>query len=349
MKFLLYGAYGYTGELTAELAEEFGLTPTLAGRNAEKLAALHQKIPYDYTCFNLSDADKIVQEIEGFDLVLHTAGPFAYTAKPMIEACLKAKTHYLDITGEIEVFELAKSYDERAKEAGILVLSGAGFDVVPTDCTAKLLHESLPDATHLELAFAGLGGQLSHGTAQTMLLNLGESGAIREDGKIKRVPLGHKQKLIDFGVKKRVTMTIPWGDVSTAFWTTQIPNIEVYTAVPPSVASLQSWQWLYNPILSLSPVKKLLQAWVGNKITGPTPEEREKALSLVWGKVRNAAGETREARLKGLEGYTLTAKMSLLIAKKVLSGNFKTGYHTPAGLFGSGLINELDGCQLELV
>ncbi len=349
MKFLLYGAYGYTGKLTAAFATEFGLVPTLAGRNPEKLAALHQQLHHEYVCFDLSEVDKIVKEIEHFDLVLHTAGPFAHTAKPMIEACLKAKTHYLDITGEIEVFELAKSYDQRAKEAGIVVLSGAGFDVVPTDCTAKLLHKSLPDATHLELAFAGLGGQLSHGTAQTMLMNLGESGAVREDGKIKRVPLGHKQKWIDFGIKKRMTMTIPWGDVSTAFWTTQIPNIEVYTAVPPTMVNLQAWQWLYNPILSLSPVKKLLQTWVGNKITGPTAQEREEALSLVWGKVRNAEGETREARFQGLEGYTLTAKMSLLIAQKVLSGEFKTGYHTPAGLFGSGLINELEGCQLMLV
>lgn len=347
MNYLLYGAYGFTGRLMAELSAAFGLAPTLAGRRAEKLEPLAKKYKRPYLTFDLEDEEALVEHLKPFDLVLHAAGPFSQTAEPMIRACLRAKTHYLDITGELAVFELAHSYDAAAREAGVLLMSGTGFDVVPTDCTAKLLHEALPDATHLELGIASLGGQVSHGTAQTVLESLGAQGAVRENGKVVPRPVGHKTQWVTFGTKRRFTMTIPWGDIATAYYTTGIPNIEVYMAVPPSAGKLMPFQSFFNPLLRLSFVKDMLKSYVSKNIEGPSAAERATARSLVWGRVRNAEGVEKIAHFEGPEGYTFTAKMALRIAQKVLQGEAKAGYFSPAGLFGSALATEIDDCTLD--
>ena len=227
--FLLYGANGYTGRLIAKMAAGYGLNPILAGRNEPALQSMASELGLAYKVIDLSDTAALEAALKEVQVVLHAAGPFNHTAKKMMEACITTHTHYLDITGEITVFERAKKYNDKAKEAGVMIMPGVGFDVVPTDCTARYLSEQLPNATHLKLAFAMLGGKLSHGTATTMAENLGEGGVVRENGMLKKKPLGHKRLWVDFGIKKMFVMCIPWGDISTAYTTTGIPNIETYT------------------------------------------------------------------------------------------------------------------------
>ncbi|HRH58833.1 MAG TPA: hypothetical protein PLS10_14370, partial [Chitinophagales bacterium] len=204
----------------------------------------------------------------------------------------------------------------------------------------------LPDATHLELAWFGIGGSISHGTMSTMVENLGKSGAVRKDGKITLSPTGAFSKEVEFNGKKYFSMSIPWGDVSTAHFTTGIPNITVFTGVPKNTYTMMKFQKLFNPIVSIDFVRKQIQNYVDKKITGPTAEQREKGKSLIYGKVTNAKGETIEARLQTAEGYKLTAEMSLIITQKVLNDkSLKPGYHTPAELFGADLILEMPGSK----
>lgn len=348
MSFLIYGANGYTGKLIVNLALEKGIKPTIAGRNESTLQQMSKEIGLPYKAFGLDNIDAMAKELNEFSLVLNCAGPFSKTAVNMVEACLKSNTHYLDITGEIEVFETVKMYDELAKQKGIILMPGVGFDVVPTDSCAKYLHTHLPDATHLELAFMGLGGSISHGTLSTMVEGLGKSGAVRKNGNIVPVSTGHKGKTIDFGLKKAFCMTIPWGDVSTAHHTTGIPNVETYTAVPKSSFNLMKFQFVFNPILQTNFVKNLIQKYVDKKVYGPTKEQNENGKSLVWGKVTNAKGETKEVRFEGPEGYKLTALASLAITEKVLKSTGVNGYQTPAGMFGFELLNDIEGCKLIL-
>jgi short subunit dehydrogenase-like uncharacterized protein len=345
MSFLIYGANGYTGTRIVELAVKNGLTPTIAGRTEQKIKPLAQKFGLNYLVFGLEHQAEVTQQLKNFPLVLNCAGPFSRTAQPMVEACLAAKTHYLDITGEIEVFEMVKSYHQKALESQIVLLPGVGFDVVPTDCMAKYLHTQLPDATHLELAFTSVGGSISHGTMTTMLENLGNAGAVRENGLIVAKPTGHKGKIIDFGKLQKFAMTIPWGDVSTAHHTTGIPNIETYLGVPKMAFYLMKLQFLFNPILRLGFIKKQLQNYVDKKITGPTESQSQRGQSLIWGKATNATKKTVEARLSTPEGYTLTTEASLLITQKVLNSKAMAGYQTPAGAFGYELILEMSGTQ----
>ena len=347
--FLLYGANGYTGQLIARMAAEYGLKPILAGRTESSLQTMATSLNLPYKVIDLSDTDSLQSALKEVSVVLHAAGPFQHTAKKMMEACLATGTHYLDITGEITVFEMGKRYDYKAKEAGIMIMPGVGFDVVPTDCTALYLKNQLPDATHLKLAFAMVGGKLSHGTATTMAENMGEGGVVRENGVITRKPLGHKGFWIDFGIKKMFVMCIPWGDISTAFTTTGIPNIETYTGTSPKTFKMLKWQFLFNWILRTSFFRNRAKKQIKQKPAGPSDEMREKAMSLVWGEATNAAGQKQTVRLQCPEGYTLTAISSLLITKKVLSGHFKTGYQTPAGAYGADLIMEIPGVKRESV
>ena len=347
--FLLYGANGYTGELIARYAHEYNLQPILAGRNKEALTVLAAKLSLPYKVIDLDDTPALLAALKEVRVVVHAAGPFQFTAKQMVEACLKTSTHYLDINGDVAVFEMLKQYDTAAKHAGIMIMPGVGFDVVPTDCLALLLKKLLPDAVKLQLAFAMTGGGLSHGTATTMANRLGEGGAVRKDGKIVTIPLGKKGMWVDFGEKKLFVMSIPWGDVSTAYFTTGIPNIETYAGVSPKTYRLLKLQPLFNWLLRRSFMRNFIKRKINNRAPGPTDEMREKQRALVWGQVTNAEGKTASARLSGPEGYTLTLHSTLIIVQKVLDGNFIAGYQTPAKVYGEDLVLQVPGVTREIV
>lgn len=347
--FLLYGANGYTGELIARYAQDYNLTPILAGRRKEVIEPMAEKLHLPFRIIDLNDRATLLAALKEVKVVIHAAGPFHNTAKQMIEACLQTGTHYLDINGDISVFEMIKRYDSEAKTAGIMLLPGAGFDVVPTDCLALQLKKLLPDAVSLQLAFATLSGGISHGTAMTMATRLGEAGAVRKNGKIIRVPLGQNGMWVDFGKKKLFVMNIPWGDISTAHITTGIPDIETFTGISPKFFYILKGQPIFNWILRTNFVRRFIKKKISQRPAGPSDEQREKAISLVWGKVKNAEGKVAIVRLSGPEGYTLTVHSSLIIAQKILNGIFFPGYQTPARAYGENLVLEIPGVEREVV
>lgn len=353
--FLLYGANGYTGELIARHAAQYGLHPILAGRREEALKPLAARLNYPYKIFDLADSNTLLATLKEVRVVVNAAGPFQFTAKPIIDACLQTGTHYLDVNGDIAVFEIISQMDSAARQAGIMLLPGSGFDVVPTDCTALLLKKLLPDAITLKLAFANIGGGLSHGTATTMVNKLGQGGAVRKDGKIVSVPLGEKGMWIDFSnvsngeTHRKFVMTIPWGDIATAYFSTGIPNIESYTAIPPNVYRLLKLQVLFNWLLRTKAVRRMIRGKVNKRPAGPSDEQRSKAMSLVWGQAANRQGETKTVRMSCPDGYTLTMHSTLLLAQKVLQGNLTAGYQTPASAYGEDLVLELPGVKREIL
>jgi short subunit dehydrogenase-like uncharacterized protein len=248
----------------------------------------------------------------------------------MAEACLRTGRHYLDITGEIAVFEAMAARDRQAREAGVMLLPGVGFDVVPSDCLAAHLARRVPNAVHLALAFRALGGA-SRGTLSTMIANVGLPGAVRHDGKIVAVPQAWRTRRIDFGDGElRDATTIPWGDVSTAFHTTGIPNVEVYMSMRPALrrAAIAS-RWL-GPLLRSGVVKRILLARVRRGPPGPDEAERARAASLLWGEAVADDGRRAEARLRGPSGYALTAQTAVHLAAKALGGQARAGFQTPA-------------------
>jgi short subunit dehydrogenase-like uncharacterized protein len=340
---LIYGAYGYTGDLTARLAKEKGYTPILAGRSADKLAPLAEELGLDWRTFPLDDAAKLDEGLEDIDLVIHCAGPFSKTSAPMLAACLRNKVHYTDITGEISVFEACAARDDDAREAGIVVMPGTGFDVVPSDCLAAYLHSRLPEATHLTLAFQNRGGGASHGTMATALESMARPNRVRRDGVITEIPMGKLRREFDFGRGPRPAMSIPWGDVSTAFRSTGIPNIEVFRAMSKKTIRAARLNGVLG-LTNLGFVQRRSKARLAAMPAGPSAERRDGAEVILHGEARTSSARVA-ARLRVGEGYELTAATSLEIARRLLEEDHPPGFHTPSMLFGADFILEFDGAE----
>lgn len=337
MTWMIYGAYGYTGELVANYAKERGEQPLLAGRNEAKLRALAEQLELPYRVVDLQQTEDLHAALQDVDLVVHCAGPFEVTAEPMIKGCLASQTHYLDITGELAVFELAHQHDAAAKQAGVVLCPGVGFDVIPTDCVAAQLKQQMPDATELQLGFESLS-RMSRGTAKTSVRRLGEGGAVRRNGQIVNVPLAYRTQRIDFGNGEKLAMTIPWGDVSTAFYTTGIPAIEVYIPASPNLVKRLKRMNYFRWLLRFDWVKRMLEKKIEQQPAGPNEEQLEKAITYVWGVARNAKGDTVTVREKVMNGYKLTSRGAVDVALHVLGNKPQGGYYTPANLCGAELI-----------
>lgn len=341
--FLIYGSYGYTGELICELAHKKGLKPIIAGRNAEKLKIQAEKYGFEYMAFSIEDTETLHQVLGRVKAVLHCAGPFMHTAKQMATACLATKTHYLDITGEWSVFEMMAAMDSEAKAAGIVLFPGVGYDVVPSDCLALYLKEQMLDAQKLSLAIYTAGGKLSRGTKLTMAEGLGNASAMRQNGKIVAVPLAKYARNITFAGKTRLFMSIPWGDIATAWYSTQIPNIITYTGTSATqLRSVRISNWfgflLRLPFFKQKAKEKILSG--NNEIS---EEMRQKATSYVWGESENAKGDKKTALLTMPDGYILTAMTAVAIMEKVLEGAVSHGFQTPAKALGSAFILSMAG------
>jgi short subunit dehydrogenase-like uncharacterized protein len=345
-KILVYGSYGYTGDLIARFAKEDGVDVVLCGRNAERLREQAERYGFDSVTADVSDRESIRDALRDADVVVHCAGPFAHTYEAMARACLDTGTHYTDITGEAEVYEGLWAMDGEAKRAGIMLLPGTGFDVVPSDCLAAHLKSRCPEATHLELAFRGRGGGISHGTAKTMTENLHRGGTIRRDGELVHVPTAWKTRMIDFGDGRPAhCMSIPWGDVVTAYRSTGIPNIMVYTGVPQRPARILRLARPLLPLLGTRPIQNMIKKRIESAPAGPDDQSRATAHNELWGEARAADGRTAVSRLRTPEGYTLTARMSLSIAQKICSGQHTPGFQTPSTAYGKDLILELPGTE----
>lgn len=339
---LLYGANGYTGKLLADVARRDGVPVTLAGRRREAIEPLATALGLPWLAFPL-DGD-LAGRVAPFRALLLAAGPFSATSRPAVDACLAAGTSYLDITGEIEVFEAVFARHAEAVRAGVTLLPGCGFDVVPSDCLANALAEALPGAESLELAFRGF--KTSGGTARTMVEGLAGGGRVRRGGRIEVVPPAWKTMQVPFPDRTRLAMTIPWGDVSTAFRSTGIPGIEVYMAASPALVAAARRSGLFAPLLRLGPVQSLLK-WQAGKLEGPSAQERVRETSVLWGRVTKG-DRSIEGTLETLEGYTLTAETGIAIARRVLHGGVPPGALTPAQAFGARFIESIRGSRLRV-
>lgn len=346
MQWMIYGANGYTGRLIAAEAVKRGLKPMLAGRNEAAVKALAEELGLRWRMFTLDHPTAVREGLRDIGLVLHCAGPFSATSAPMLEGCLAAGTHYLDITGEIDVFAHCHAQHERAQGAGIVVTPGVGFDVVPSDCLAAQLHRECPWATSLVLGFEG-GGGFSPGTAKTSIEGLGHGGRVRVNGELRRVPLAWKTRTFTHDGVDRMAMTIPWGDVYTAYVSTGIPDIEVYTTAPPEAIARIRRLRLLGPLLRTPWLQRFLKRRVERTVKGPNEQTRESTHSYFWGEVRGG-GRAQVRRMITPNGYALTVTASLGIVEAFLTQDAPPpGYYTPSQLMGPDYVLELPGVAID--
>lgn len=345
-EFLLYGATGFVGEVIARKAVAVGLKPVLAGRNLVELENLAAELNLEYTAFTLDDTRRIEEALDPVPVVLNCAGPFMYTYKPMVDGCLAARTHYLDITGELPVFQAMADMDRVCREAGVMLMPGVGFDVVPTDCLAVYLKGLMPSATRLTIAFQVVGpAGLPPGTQRTMIELIPFGNRVRRNGELVVPDQTIKTRKIDFGNGPVTATRITWGDVFTAYYSTGIPNIENYLVIPEhlhaKIKMLDRWRWLFRFPLVRNYLKRKVKP-------GPHTHTRTQTHTLVWGEVVNPENHHRRARLQGPEpGVEWTAETSLAAVRKVLDDKFDPGFQTPGKLFGADFVLEGQGVRRE--
>ncbi|MDZ4669515.1 MAG: saccharopine dehydrogenase NADP-binding domain-containing protein [Phototrophicales bacterium] len=347
---MIYGATGYTGRLLVEEAVARGHNPIIAGRSGLKLKAIADQYGLDYVVFDLIHPSHIAQHLHHHQItaVLHVAGPFVHTSQPMVTACLESGTHYLDITGEISVYEALFALDEQAKQAGIAILPGVGFDIVPSDCLCKYVSAQCPEATQLEVVISALNITendfgMTAGTLKSFVEMLPTGSKIRRNGKLQPIELGRLTRDVKMPHGDFSAMAIPWGDVSTAYRTTGIPNITAYMVTAPSqINALKVMGYPLQWMLKIDPLRGWLGRQIDRRIPGPSEHTRQTGRTYIYAHAQASDRFFAEAWLECVEGYRFTASAGILAVERILTGNY-IGALTPAGAFGADFVLEIDG------
>lgn len=341
---VIYGAYGYTGQLVLDLAIAAGHRPILAGRNREKLRALAEPLGLEHRAFRADDSEAVREVLGGAAVLLNCAGPFVETADPLVRACLDVGCHYADVTGEFMVVEAIAEMDPLANAASVVLCPAVGFDVVPTDCLAAQLKAQLPDATRLTLSLQSNMG-VSKGSAKSVINLFAEGPLIRRNGRMTRVSRRALIRKVDFGAGRVRCAPVPWGDLVTAWHTTGIPNIDV---VFPLRAG--TFELLIEPIMRgafNSPwVRKRLISLIDRRVEPPGEKELDEVGVVLFGEVENARGDRRAAIMDCPNGYALTAKAAFVTVEHLLEYEGEGGYRTPSQLLGADVPERELGCTV---
>jgi short subunit dehydrogenase-like uncharacterized protein len=342
--FVLYGSTGYVGRAAARLAVEQGLRPLLVGRDHESVSQQATELGLEHRTVSLDRSDTLDATLRDAPVILNLAGPYLYTHRPIVDACLRTGTHYLDITGEPPVFDSISSKDEESREKGVMLLPAVGFDAVPTDCLAAHLKRRLPNATSLTLAFGSDGpAGLPPGTLNTMveLIPYGSSKRRRVDGAVVDVVGPRPTRIMDCGDGPKEATLLTWGDVFLAYKSTGIPNIEVYTTLDPEIFRQMD---LTDRMRVLFRAKLVRNAAKRTMKGGSTEDQRAQTTSTVWGEVTDDDGNTAVSCLHGPEpGQTWTARAALSAVARILSGDVSPGFQTPSLAYGPDFVLEADG------
>ncbi|WP_339487167.1 saccharopine dehydrogenase family protein [Pseudomonas sp. EL_65y_Pfl2_R95] len=320
-KLMIYGATGYTGRMAAERAKALGLNFEIAGRNADRLAVLAAQLGVAYRVF-IPDSEA-VQALHGIDVLVNFAGPFAQTAEPLMRACIQAGVDYLDITAEINVYRLAERLGSQAAGTGVMLLPGVGWDVVPTDCLAMHVAQRVLNPNALSIALQ-VPGSMSRGSAMSVSEIIGAGLLARVNGKLIATPDAQARQF-DFGDGAVNCLPLSFGDLVTGWHSTVIPNIEMFVHIADDAFP--------EGDLSLLP-------------DGPSAEERDAHRARAVVEVTSAQGSVARSMIETMNGYTYTPLAAIEAARRVLRGERKPGFVTPARIFGGDFAESIAGTTI---
>ena len=350
-QWMIYGANGYSGKLVAQLAVNKGYKPILAGRNESAIIKMANDFGLDSRVFGLENENSLAEELKDINLVLNCAGPFVETAEPFVKACLKHGVHYLDLSGELEVFEYCYSHGDEAKEKGILICPGVAFDVVPTEAIAAKLKAAMPDATTLKLGFDG-DMSLSPGSSITLLKGIGNPNLslfmVRENNILEKAQKPKFENLAyEYGGKRHKSMTLTWADLNAAHYSTDIPNIYVFIKATLTNRLSFAYMQLVSGVFKSKLIQAISQRFIKVLIKGPTLKDLENNRMLVFGEISNIEGQTKRLYLNVSHGYKFTSQSALAFVDYCLNNNVSPGYCTPSQLTGPDFVLGFTGSRYE--
>lgn len=340
---LLYGAYGFTGRLIADAAVRRGHRPVVAGRDSHRLGEMARRMGLTPVVADLADPRRLRVIVGAQPLVLNAAGPFSETSRPLIEACLETRTHYVDVSGELEHMRSVAALDGRAREAGIALLTGAGFGVTFGDCLARHVADRLPDATHLRLSVAAANARTTPTVRRTILEVIARGGFAVELGQWKAKPLAHTVWTVrDHGLE-RPFVAAPMGELAALYGWARAPDIVVGRPMPPAQARrLRTLSPLIRTVLGIGPIRSLLGR--GGRLPASAPEPEGGWRSMIWAEAWNERGDRVASSLETGEGYLATAAAAVANVEALAASTIQ-GAFTPASAFGADHVLRIENVR----
>ncbi|ETS81099.1 hypothetical protein PFICI_06101 [Pestalotiopsis fici W106-1] len=323
---LIYGATGYTGRLIVEYAKSIQLPFLIAGRNKEKAEAYANTANLACRVFDLDTPHDVDQGLKNMTVLLNCAGPFLYTAKPLIEACLRNGVHYLDTAAELDSYRLAQELDEEAVRRNVMMLPGCGGSVTMLGFLARhaLGHVHGPQSIDIALHASG---PMSKGSAISAKENMSTECLERASGILQQVDEA-TTAIFDFadGRGAVISHQFTLADVITLWKLTSVKNIRTFINVSGDPSPIPDLESLPD---------------------GPTHAQRQSnpysAAILVTGDDETVI----RAVLHTVNGYTFTALASVEAARRVLADEMKPGFQTSAGVFQSDFLECIPETRIE--
>lgn len=343
-RILIYGGTGYTGRLIVEHARKLRRSPIVAGRSADRVQALAARLGVSGRVVALDRPDALDQALGDVGVLINAASPFAQSAPALIESCLRTRTHYLDITGELPVFRDAFGYDAAARKRGIMIMPGVGLGVVASDCLAMHVAARVPNAKYLRIALLR-PDSFSRGSFRSALGLSNSRVTIRQNGRLISVPVGRLQRAFDYGDGKRESVAVSWADVFTAYHSTGIRNIETYFEADFISRTLYQVGAGIADTMRLPPVQRWLDVATRSWPEGPSPRRRRMEKCVIVAEAEDSWRRCSGARLETPDGYSFTAETAVAVGQRVARGDFLPGFQTPAGVYGADFVLAFKGVR----
>ena len=313
---LLLGAAGSSGRLIAAELAARGLSIRLAGRHLGPLQAVARELSADGVAsstaiIDTSDAASLAWALDGVGVVVSTIGPFAGRAGPVIDACLTARTPYVDIANEWPAVKGLLDRDDLARALEVPLITGAGFGPAATEMLVLRLVERIGTApTRVRVAAAAHVSRQGDGVRQTIRQSLPLGALTYRDGRLIREAIGSGATVLTFGGAQRGMLPGPVGDLEAARRASGAPNVVAYIPDP----------------------------------AAPT----DGTDSCAWAEVVGRDGDTIAAELVVGDGLHATAAVAAETARRVLAGA-APGAWTPGQLFGPDLFTDATGAKVTIV
>ncbi|MBN7804589.1 saccharopine dehydrogenase NADP-binding domain-containing protein [Agrobacterium rosae] len=311
-KLMIYGATGYTGRMVTDHATKFGTSVVLGGRSEGPLAQLALKLGVEYRVFALVESDLIDRSLTDVAVLVNAAGPFLRTAKPLMDASIRNGVHYIDTAAELDSYRLAETLDADAKAAGVMLLPGGGGSVAMLGSLAGHAVARIQNPRKIRIGMHVAGG-MSRGSVISATENMTAETLARMDGEL--VSVANSVQKLDFGRGAVDSFQVTLPDLITIWRATGVPDIETFVHV--------TGGGFPKGKLSALP-------------DGPTEQERLENRYKAVVEVTDADGTVTRSILDTVNGYSFTAIAVAEAGRRVLAGEVRAGFQTPAGLFGNG-------------
>ena len=340
-RLMIYGATGFTGLLIARAAAELDCELVLAARASTRLAAVARPLGAPFRAFSLNEPSAIVDALADIDFVVNAVAPVIAASEALIQACLATRTHYLDVTGELSAFVAAHRHDAAARARGIMIMPGAGFLIVASDCLAADIATLAPEAKYLRIGIAQ-SKIFSRGSLKTVFNEARNHVVVRQAGRLTRIPIGRLERPFDYGEGPRTSFAVSLPDVFTAHLTTGIPNIEGYLET--SLARIATAVAMgFAPTLGATRQRTIPDSDRSGRIERPSGDVRGPAKQIIVAETEDRWRRSRRLRMIVDDAYGFTAAAVAAILHRAFADDLAPGFQTPGRLHGPGLALSIPG------